>query len=291
MQYTALSIALATVVNALVLSSIYILVALGFAFLLNILGILNFAHGAIYMAGGFICYKLTMGLGLNPWLGMVISVIIMGLFGLFLERYGFRKFYGNLNKTLIVCIAVITIFENTANLTEGLTVETVPSFAPGILKFGIVSLSLERLVTFLVGGVLLIWALWFMRKTKIGLQMQAVSQDIEGAALQGIHIHRIAGIACIIACSLAAIAGCFMGAYLNVNAFMGDNIMLKSCMLVILGGVGSIGGVFFAGLLIGTLDAVLPIYLSASVGQAIVLAIAIIILIWRPQGFFGRKEL
>jgi branched-chain amino acid transport system permease protein len=288
---TSLSIGLATLVNGLVLSSMYILVALGFAFLLNILGIVNFAHGAIYMAGGFICYKLTMGLGLNPWLGMVISVTTMSLFGLFLERYGFRKFYGNLNKTLIVCIAVITVLVNTATLTQGLTVWTIPTFAPGILKFGVVSISYERLVTFLVGGVLLIWTLWFIRKTKIGLQMQAVSQDMEGAALQGIDIHRIAGIACVIACGLAAIAGCFMGAYLTVNPYMGDTIMLKSCMLVVLGGVGSIGGIFFAGLLIGTLDAVLPIFIPASVGQAIILGIAIAILIWRPQGFFGRKEI
>ena len=288
---TSLSIGLATLVNGLVLSSMYILVALGFAFLLNILGIVNFAHGAIYMAGGFICYKLTMGLGLNQWLGMVISVTTMSLFGLFLERYGFRKFYGNLNKTLIVCIAVITLLVNTATLTQGLTVWTIPTFAPGILKLGVVSISYERLVTFLVGGVLLIWSLWFIRKTKIGLQMQAVSQDMEGAALQGINIHRIAGIACVIACGLAAIAGCFMGAYLTVNSYMGDTIMVKSCMLVVLGGVGSIGGVFFAGLIIGTLDAVLPIFIPASVGQAIILGIAIAILIWRPQGFFGRKEL
>ena len=291
MQTTGLSIGIATLVNMMVLSSMYILVALGFAFLLNILGILNFAHGAIYMAGGFICYKLTMGLGLNPWLGMLISVTIVSLFGLFLERYGFRKFYGNLNKTLIVCIGVITIFQNTANLTEGFTVQAIPSFAPGIIRFGVVSFSLERLVTFLIGCFLLIVTLWFMKKTKIGLQMQAVSQDIEGAALQGIHIHRIAGIACVMACGLAAIAGCLMGAYLNVNAYMGDYIMLKACVLVILGGVGSIGGIFFAGLLLGALDAVLPIFITANIGQAIVLAIVIAILIWRPQGFFGRKEL
>ena len=291
MSTTTVSIISATIVNMLVLSSMYMLVALGFAFLLNILGILNFAHGAIYMIGGFICYKLTMGLGLNPWLAMLIAVIVVSAFGLFLEKYGFRRFYGNLNSILVVCIVIITVFQNTVNLTQGYTVQAIPSFAPGILRFGVVSLSLERLVTFLIGGALLIVVVWFIRKTKIGLQMQAVSQNLEGAALQGINIHRIAGIACVIACGLAAIAGCLMGAYLNVSAYMGDYIMLKAIILVVLGGIGSVEGIFFAGLLLGTLDAVIPVLTNGNTSEAIVLGVVIVILVIRPRGFFGLKEL
>lgn len=290
MSALTLSTIAATLVNVLVLSSMYILVALGFAFLINILGIVNFAHGAIYMMGGFICYKLTMGLGINPWLGMAISVIVVGAFGLVLERYGFRRFYGNLNRTLVVCIAIITILQNTVTLTAGYNVQAIPSFASGIIKFGLVSVSVERVVTFLIGTVLLIMVVWFIRKTKPGLQMQAMSQDVIGASLQGINIHGIAGLACVIACVLAAVAGCLMGAYLGIGAYMGDYIMLKAIILVVLGGIGSLGGVFFAGLVLGTLDSVIPVLTDGSVSEAIVLGIVIIILLFRPRGFFGRKE-
>ena len=96
-----------TVINALVLSSMYILMALGFAFLFSIMGILNFAHGAIYMVGGYICFQFAVEWGLNQWLSLLLSVIIMGAFGLFLEKYCFRPFFGNLNRTIVVCIAII----------------------------------------------------------------------------------------------------------------------------------------------------------------------------------------
>jgi branched-chain amino acid transport system permease protein len=119
--------------------------------------------------------------------------------------------------------------------------------------------------------------------------MQAISQELEGAALQGIDVHRVSGIACAMACGMAAIAGCLMGALFNLSAFMGDNMLIKSLELVILGGIGSIGGLFFAGLLIGSIDAIVPLFSSGAMGQVIGLAVIIIILLFRPQGFFGRE--
>ena len=119
--------------------------------------------------------------------------------------------------------------------------------------------------------------------------MQAVAQDFEGAALQGINVNRISAMACAMACGMAAVAGCLMGALFNLSAFMGDNMLVKALELVILGGIGSIIGMFFAGLLIGSIDAIVPLFSSGASGQAIGLAIIIIILLFRPQGFFGRE--
>jgi len=278
-----------TVINALVLSSMYILVALGFAFLFSIMGILNFAHGAIYMVSGYICYQLAVEWGLNQWLSLLLSVMIMGAFGLFLEKYCFRPFFGNLNRTIVVCIAIIIILETTVNVTVGTLVRSLPAFVTGILKAGAFSISAEKLVTLMIGGALLAAMVWFIRRTKMGQQMQAISQDVEGAALQGISIHRISALACVLACSLAAVAGCLMGAIFSLSPFMGGHMLLKALELVILGGIGSVGGIFFAGLVIGTLDATLPLLIGGAASEAIGVGVIITVLLFRPQGFFGRE--
>jgi branched-chain amino acid transport system permease protein len=280
---------LITVINAMVLSSMYILVALGFAFLFSIMGILNFAHGAIYMVSGYICYQFAVVWGLNEWLSLLLSVIIVGAFGLFLEKYCFRPFFGDIDRTVVVCIAIIILLETTVNVTVGTQVRSLPAFISGILRAGAVSVSAEKLVTLVIGGALLAAMVWFIRKTKLGKQMQAISQDVEGAALQGISVHRISALACVLACGLAAVAGCLMGAVFNLSPFMGGQMLLKALELVILGGIGSIGGIFFAGLLIGTLDATLPLFISGAASEATAVGIIIIVLLFRPQGFFGRE--
>jgi len=278
-----------TLINMLVLSSMYILVALGFAFLFSIMGILNFAHGAIYMVGGYICYQFAVEYGLNQWLSLLLSVLIVASFGLFLERFCFRPLFGDLNRTIVVSIGIIVVLENTVNILVGTSTRSLPAFVPGILRAGALSLSAERLVTFLIGSALLAAIIWFIRRTKTGQQMQAISQNLEGAALQGISIHRISALACVMACGLAAVAGCLMGAFLNLTPFMGDYMLVKAIELVILGGIGSMGGIFFAGLIIGSLDATLPLFISGAASQAVALGIIVVILLFRPQGFFGRE--
>ena len=279
-----------TIINALVLSSMYILVALGFAFLFSIMGILNFAHGAIYMVSGYICYQLAVEWGLNQWLSMLLSVMSVGAFGLFLEKFCFRPFFGNLDRTIVVCIAIIIILETTVNVTVGTLVRSLPAFVSGILKVGAFSISAEKLVTLMIGSSLLAAMVWFNRSTKMGQQMQAISQNLEGAALQGISVHRISALACFLACSLAAVAGCLMGAIFSLSPFMGGQMLLKALELVILGGIGSVGGIFFAGLVIGTLDATLPLLIGGAGSEAIGVGVIITVMLFRPQGFFGREE-
>jgi branched-chain amino acid transport system permease protein len=264
-------------------------VALGFAFLFSIMGILNFAHGAIYMVSGYICYQLAVEWGLNQWLSMLLSVMTVGAFGLFLEKFCFRPFFGNMDRTIVVCIAIIIILETTVNVTVGTLVRSLPAFVPGILMAGAFSISAEKLVTLIIGGSLLAAVVWFNRSTKMGQQMQAISQDLKGAALQGISIHRISALACVLTCSLAAVAGCLMGAIFSLSPFMGGQMLLKALELVILGGIGSVGGIFFAGLIIGTLDATLPLFIGGAGSEAIGVGIIITVLLFRPQGFFGRE--
>ncbi len=283
-----MQLAITSLINMLVLSSMYIAVALGFAFLFNIMGIMNFAHGAIYMVAGYICYQLGVALGLNLLVSMLLSVAIVASFGLFLEKFCFRPFFGDLNRTMVVCIGIIVVLETTVNILGGTSTRAIPAFAPGLVKAGPISLSIQKVITFVVGGVLLAATVWFMRSTRKGQQMQAVSQNLEGAVLQGINVRRSSALACIMACGMASVAGCLMGALVGLTPFMGGHMLLKALELVILGGVGSLGGIFFAGLIIGGLDASLPVFVSGAASEAVGLGIIVAVMLFRPQGLFGR---
>lgn len=277
------------IINAVLLSSMYILAASGFALVLSIMGVLNFAHGALYMVGGYVCYQLAIEYGLNLWLSLFLAAGIMALFGMFLERFCFRPFYGDFFSSVIMSIALIFILQTSINLTVGVHVRSLPAFVPGMFRAGGVAVSMERLFTAAMGVGLLLALTLFIRKTRTGQQMLAVAQNAEGAALQGIRIHRVAAIAMALGCALAAVAGSLMGAIFDLNTFMGDLILIKAIQVVILSGIGSIGGVLAGGLIIGTLDSVLPLYTSPAITQTIGLTIIIVLLLIRPQGLFGRE--
>ena len=280
---------IATLINILISSSMYILVALGFSFLFNLLGILNLAHGAIYMVGGYIGYLLIVGMGIHSWVALLLSISIIAAFGLFLEKFCFRPFVGNLNRLIMICVAITVILQTSVNIMVGTKIIAIPAFAKGVLKAGLFSVSYERIVTFFIGAVLLVGILWFVNRTRWGQQMQAIAQNMEGALLQGINVHRVSAIACALSCGLAALAGCLIGAYLSLGPFMGDFMLLKVLIVVMLAGVGSIGGIFLTGLILSSLDAVLPMFLSGAISDAISVTIVVIILLLRPKGFFGRE--
>jgi branched-chain amino acid transport system permease protein len=275
--------------NGIVLSAIYIMVALGFALLLSIMGIFNFAHGAIYMVGAFITFGLVKSLGINQWAGLAISMTIMSGFGLFLEKFCFRPFAGKAFHVIVMSIALILILETAVVVEFGGSNRALPAFTPGNLTFGVVSVSIDRVMTLIISAVLLCVMVIFIQKTKIGQQMLAVSQDREGAALQGINVNRTSALALVIACVLATLSGSLMSSLYYLGPFMGDGILMKAIEVVILSGIGSVGGILAGGLIIGFTDAVLPVYADPLIAQTITIGIIIVILLVRPKGLFGYE--
>jgi branched-chain amino acid transport system permease protein len=277
-----------TLTNILILASIYILVALGFAFLFNMLGVFNLAHGAIYMVGAYLGYMFIVGLGINNWVALVMVTAIIAAFGVFLEKFCFRPFLGNFNRTIMICVAITVYLTTTVNIWMGTKVLSIPSFVDGVFRAGWFSVSYERVVTFALGAGILVLLTLFVSRTKWGQQMQAITQNMHAAALQGISIHRISSLACALGCGLAALAGCLVGAYLGLGPFMGDNMLTKVLMVVILAGVGSFSGIFIVGLILGVLYGVLPVIIPGAPSDSVAVAIFIVILLFKPQGFFGH---
>jgi branched-chain amino acid transport system permease protein len=283
-----MELAIQTVTNILILSAVFILLALGFAFILNMMGVFNLAHGAIFMAAGYMSYLFIVKAGLGHWIALPLTVIVIAALGIFLERFCFRPFIGDFNRQVMICIAITVILTTTVNIWLGTQFVSIPTFMTGVLGSPPYSTRWDSVMTFVIAAVILVLVILFVNRTKWGAQMQAITQNLEGAVLQGISFHRMAAIACVIGCALAAIAGIFMGTIYNLSPFMGDATLVKVLMLVILAGVGSFHGTFIIGLVMGALYAGLPMLIPGAGSDVVAVIIVLVILLIRPQGLFGH---
>lgn len=276
-------------INTLVLGIMYILASLGFAFIFNMLGTINLAHGALYMVGAYLCYYLCAAAGINNWIAMVIAAVVLAAVGLLLEKIMFRPFLDDFDRIVMIGVALMTIGQTIANILTGSRALVIPTYARGLTNIAGTSVSNERLVTFGIGLVLLLITLYIVNRTPLGRQMEAVAQDRLGAALQGININRVSAVVCAIGCALAAVAGCFMGAYQGLSSNMGDTMNLRILMLVMLAGAGSMNGIIITGTVMGFLDVIFPLYFAGNAGSAIPIAIVVVLLLIKPKGFFGHE--
>ena len=281
---------LQTGINMVILAAVYILMALGFAFILNLLGIFNLAHGAVYMVAAYICYLLVTNANLSGWVALPVTIIIVAIVGVIVERLLFRPFKGDFDLTVMVCIFMSTVLATAFNLRMGTKQISIPSFLPGTTGFGSYLVQRDRIFVVVVSVVILAVVMLFVRYSKWGAQMQAITQNREGAALQGIRFSRIAASTCAVGFALAGLAGIFSGALYNLSPYMGDQNLVYVLMLVILAGVGSFKGIFIVGVILGVMYAGLPIVLPGVVVDATASVLVLLILLIRPQGFFGQKE-
>jgi len=284
-----LELLIQTLTNMLIIAALYILVGLGFAFVFNVLGIFNIAHSSIYMVSGYLGYLFIGALGINQWVGFALVVIIISAFGLFLEKFCFRPFIGDFNRQIMVCVALTAFLTTTVNVVIGSQKYVIPSLVEGILDAGQYSVSWDRILAFGIGAITLLAILLFINHTRWGWQMQAITQNREGASLTGINIKRISALVCALGCGLAGIAGVLVGSMYSLDPFMGQSTLVKILMLVILAGVGSFDGIFIMGLILGVLYAGLPILLPGAFSDAVAVIVVCVILLFLPRGFFGHE--
>lgn len=276
-------------VNTLVLASMYILASLGFAFIFNMLGTVNLAHGAFYMLAAYITYYLCAKAGLNNWLAMAISAAALAGLGILMERVVFRPFYTQFSRVVMISVALMTMLQQTATILSGSQTLSIDSYATGITDLGVVIVSNEKLVTFGVGLVLLIVTLIIVYKTKLGMEMEAVAQDRMGASLQGIPINRVSALVCALGFALAAISGSMMGAYQQLSPYMGDTMNIRILMLVMLAGAGSMNGIIATGAIMALFDSVFPVLFQSYTASALSCSAIVVLLLIRPKGFFGHE--
>jgi len=278
-----------SVVNGLMIGWIYILVALGLTLVLSIMGIVQLAHGEIYMVGAYISYYFCVKAGLNFFLALVISVILVGLLGIVLEKLLLRPFRGQVERALIITIGLILVLQTSVATLFGTTTEAIHNPISGVLTILGTRVPWERLIVIIVSIALTSALILLIQRTKTGQAMIAVSQDREAASLQGISVDFISSVAMFLGCAMAAGAGALVGSIFSLNPFMGTFAVMKGIAVIILGGIGSISGVVIAGLILGLIDGLIPPLLSVHMAGIIGFVVIILILLFRPQGLLGHE--
>jgi branched-chain amino acid transport system permease protein len=276
-------------VNGLQRGGIYILVALGMTLVLSIMNIVNFAHGQFYMLGAFVVYYLAAVFHVNFFVALIVSMIVIALFGIFIERITFKKVRGQLLQGLMVSIGLGTLIETGGQIVFGSDEKGVSSPVTGTVNFAGASITAEKLMAIGVCALLTIVLYIFVFMTKLGRAIRAVAEDREAAAMQGISIDRMNALAFAIGCALAAAAGGLVAPILFVSPFIGIESMIKALAVIIMGGMGSITGCVVGGIILGLIESLGLTFLGYG-ANLIVFAIIVLVLLIKPTGFFGRPD-
>ena len=279
---------LQTLINGIQIGFLYVLMALGLTLIFGIMHLINFAHGQLYMLGGFFLWWLFAIHHVNYVLAILLAVIIVAAIGFIVERFLLRPIRDQELYVMCMTIALGQFFEFGARTVWGPLDKAIPPIIPGIIKFAGVAITYKRLMAVVVGIALVIGLYLFIQRTKAGLAMRAVEQDPEVATTYGMGINRTYALVFSLGALLAAASGALMGTIMVVNPVMGTAPMLKSFMIIILGGMGSIPGAIAGGLIVGLMDSFFSSLFGIDIAYIFVFVVAFTFIIFRPRGLSGR---
>ena len=290
MDITAPTIIL-TLVWGVAIGCVYILLATGLNLIFGVMKLVNFAHGQLLMISAFLTWAISVASGLNAYVAIIISMIVVAFLGVGVERLTFRRVLGTdkLNE-IFVSLGLIYIFENAAMLIWGANPKQIVSpFSNLSFSLPGVSITYDRVIAvFVVVATLVAFGL-LIKKTKIGLAMRATSQKNTTAMLMGINVEKIYMITFAIGAALAAVAGGLYGIIFTFDYQVGAMPTIIAFAIIIMGGLGSIKGAIVGGLLYGIAEQLANLFLGGIWGSAVAFALLIVVLVIRPNGIFGEK--
>lgn len=278
-----------SIINGLSSGFIYILISVGLTVIFSIMNVVQFSHGEVYMLGAYCTYYMFTILGLSFWEALPVTMFLLALVGLILERFFFRPFRGSFERSIIVSIALMVLLQTVAVVAFGSYTRKLPPVIKGVLRVGDVILSWDKLLAILFGILLIVLLFLIIRKTNTGKAMVAVSQDSYAAGLLGVNVNRISAMAMAIGCAMAAVAGSLMARILSIDPYMGTYALTKGIAVTILGGLGSIPGAVVGGLILGLIDGIVPPLLTTTWAALLGFVVIIIILLVRPRGLMGHE--
>jgi branched-chain amino acid transport system permease protein len=286
--------ALTIIVSGIVLGSLYAAMATGLSLIWSTLGIFNFAHGVFMTLGAYLAWQIgtAEGFGLGATIGLVASVVLMIGVGSLAEMLLVRPLLGRANVLLLVAITTLAasnLVENSILLTWGPRLKQLPPIIDDVFTLGPVKLSAHEAVVITLSPLLL-FALWvFLKVSRVGAAIRAVSQNTEVALLIGLNVRALYSLAFGLSAGLAAFAGVLLGSIRFIVPGMGTEPLVKALIVVIFGGIGSlagtIGGAYVIGLIEATSTALIGLYWT----PVLLFVLMIIILVARPTGLFGKQ--
>jgi branched-chain amino acid transport system permease protein len=293
-------------INGLTLGAIYGLIALGYTMVYGIIGMINFAHGEVYMIGAFVALITFLVLGLLgiTWLPLAILIVLViamaftAVYGWTLERIAYRPLRASPRLAALISAIGMSIFlQNYVQILQGARVKPLPPMIPGGLtlmeKDGfLVQLSYLQIIIILLTIALMVAFSLLIARTTLGRAQRACEQDMKMAALVGIDVDRTISTTFVIGAALAAVAGMMVTLYYGViDFYIGFLAGIKAFTAAVLGGIGSLPGAMLGGVLIGLIEVFWSAYFTIEYKDVAAFSILVLVLIFRPTGLLGRPEI
>ncbi len=287
MAFPAMAV-IAQAVNGIMMGAVYALFAVGMVLVFGVMRVLNFAHGAVFMAGGYLCWFAMAHVSPIYPVALLFSTAGGAAIGLVLERLVFRRLRENLSMQIVASLGLILMAQNGVLLLFG--ADALQIEAPSlrrVLRLGELGFTVQHLVILAAVAVAVASLHVFLSRSRLGIAMRAASQDIQAARVVGIAPDRVFAITFALSGALAALGGALLGPLFLVFPGMGDLPLLKGLTAIVLGGMGSVWGAVLGGLAIGLLEAEATLFAPTDYRDLVVFAALIATLLLRPRGLFG----
>jgi branched-chain amino acid transport system permease protein len=285
----------AIILTTLLLGSLYVLMSTGLALVWGTLRIFNFAHGSLLMLGAYLAWTISQPEALNWGLavGIVVAILLMGGVGILLEQSLVAPFLKRPNAALIAIITTLSgaiFLENLALIIWGPRIKQLPPMIEGSVSILGTKVASQEIVMMALAPILLL-GLWLVLKlTKVGLAIRGVEQNRSSALLMGVNVAWVYAFTFAVSAGFAAIAGIMLGSTRFIQPAMGNGPLLKAFIVIILGGLGSLGGTVVGAYLIALIEAISMTYLGLYWTPLLLFLVMILTLVFKPSGLFGLKE-
>jgi len=292
-------------VNGLSLGAIYALIAIGYTMVYGIIGMINFAHGEIYMIGAYIGLVTLTAIGVQSGLplplvlggAILVAVLVTGLYGYAVERVAYRPLRGGPRLVPLISAIGMSIFlQNYVQIGQGARDVSVPAMVSGAVEFSVgggfdVTVPYSRLMIVGVTLVLMIALTMFIGYSRIGRACRACAQDMKMANLLGIDTNKVISFTFILGAMLAAVGGVLIALTVGkLNPFIGFIAGIKAFTAAVLGGIGSIPGAMLGGVLLGLAETFAAGYMPSEYKDVVAFALLVLILLFRPTGLLGKPD-
>ncbi|WP_019482272.1 branched-chain amino acid ABC transporter permease [Arthrobacter sp. TB 23] len=279
-----------TLVAGILLGGVYALVSVGLNLLFGVVRVINFAHGEFVMIGMYLAFWLWFGMGIDPYLSLLIVAPAMFLIGVVFQRGILQPIQGtSANMKIFATVGISIILQNLALFLWGGQHRSVStSYSTAVLDLGGITISVGRLVAF-IGALVMVGALFYvMNRTMTGNILRAIAEDSSTAVLVGIPVKKFYFVATGISVMLAGVAGVMLVPFTSASPLFGVHMTLIAFIVVVIGGMGSMVGSLVGGVLLGAIETLAGTYISPALQQAVLFALFIIVVLVRPQGLFGK---
>ena len=287
---------LSNLVNGVSLGSVYAIIALGYTMVYGIAKMLNFAHGDVIMIGAYVAFTVVYQMGMPGWLALLAAMLVCTLLGVTIERLAYKPLRQATSlAVLITAIGMSYLLQNIALLIPiwGPNPKSFPDIisVPSISLFdGRMKITGTSIVTIAANIIIMVALTLFTGKTKMGKAMRCVSEDKGAAQLMGINVNATISLTFAIGSALAAIAGVLLcSTYPTLQPTTGSMPGIKAFTAAVFGGIGSIPGALIGGVLLGVFEILGKAYISTELGDALVFAVLIVILLVKPTGLLGKQ--